>query len=154
MTTWNARIIRCSVHDGDTLTNCSFDIGWHAALMHQSVRLTSSVGPINAPEVTGVEATAGQYVRRWFAAQLGRAKGPKLDLDWLDISVGGIWIVSHELSKDVYGRTIGEIRVNDVDIGKLMLEKGFAKSCRADGKRIPFTEQELAAITGKFGYRL
>ncbi len=135
MSTWRAKLLPgFVVHDGDTLTRCTLDIGWHIRLADQSIRLTSTSGPVNAPELTGPEAEVGRLVRdvldKWLAGQ------------------EEIWIESQSISRDAYGRTIGVVLIGHgddaTDIGKTMLLREIAKECGPDGKRIPWTPSELA----------
>lgn len=141
--TWTARIVRCDVHDGDTLTNVHLDVGWGVTLSRSgttplSVRLTSSAGPINTPEVYGPEATAGKLVRDWLRGYLGSSED--------------VWLISRSLDRDAYGRCIGEVHVGGIEVGLAMLQShGLAKRCGPGGTRVPFTAAELQAIVAKLG---
>lgn len=140
--TWIAKIVDCQVHDGDTLTRVYLDVGWGVTLSRSgttplSVRLTSSAGPINAPERTGIEAEAGKLVSQW----LGNA-----------LTAGAeTWLVSRALDRDAYGRCIGEVHVGDRELGLRMLELGLVKRCGKAGTRVPFTVAELVTIEAKLG---
>ena len=140
--TWHARIVDCLVHDGDTLTRVHLDVGWGIMLSRtgttpMSIRLTSSVGPVNAPETTGAESVAGKLVRDWVQAFL-------LDGDEK-------WLISRSIDRDVHGRTVGEVHVGGCELGLRMLNLGLAKMCKPDGTRVPFTAAELAAIEKDLG---
>lgn len=122
--TWTARIVRYTLHDGDTLTNVHLDVGWGVIISRSgttplSVRLTSSRGPINAPELYGPEAVAGKLVRT------------ALDHDIMNQWDRGrtLWLVSREIDRDAYGRCIGEIHCEGEDLGTVMLERGLVKLC-------------------------
>lgn len=154
--TYTGRVLRCDVHDGDTLVNVRLDVGWGVVLDKAltapiSVRLTSSAGPINAPETYGPEAAAGKLVRRWFAAQLGIGRGPSMSVEWLDLLTVGVWVRSRLIDRDAYGRCIGEVWVGDADIGARMFAEGFAKKCGPGGVRVPFTRDELDAVIARLG---
>lgn len=140
--TWTARIVDFRPHDGDTLLNVHLDVGWGVTLSRSgttplSVRMTSSAGPINAPETYGPEAQAGKLVALWFENTL-RA-GPD------------VWLVSRAIDRDAYGRCIGELHVGGVEVGLLMLDKMLCKRCGPGGVRVPFTAHELALIVSKLG---
>lgn len=151
--TWTARIVRCDVHDGDTLVNVSIDVGWRLTLSGtgtspMSIRLTSSRGPINAPEVTGKEASVGWLVRDWLGAILSGGQdawnGGRVHTD--------AWLVSRALDRDAYGRVIGEVHVDGRgELGLEMLDRGLVKCCAPGGKRVPFTDIELGAIIATLG---
>ena len=139
--TWTARIVRCDAHDGDTLTGVHIDVGWGVTLSRSgttplSVRLTSSAGPINAPETYGPETQAGRLVRDWLWNCLTIDKTVRDD----------VWLASKSLDRDAYGRCIGEIYVGGDEVGLRMLGQGLAKKCGPGGVRMPFTRDELDAI--------
>jgi endonuclease YncB( thermonuclease family) len=134
--TWHARIRPgFTVHDGDTLTRVELDIGWRTVLIGQSIRVTSSRGPINCPEVTGQERTAGVLVRDAVTRWLG--------------DPGELWLRSHALSRDAYGRTIGEVWCGEHELGAWLLEQGLAIACGPEGKRVAFSEAELDRIVAQ-----
>ena len=135
--TWQARIVAYTVHDGDTLTNVTIDQGWYVQRIHQSIRLTSSQGPVNAPEVTGREAAAGLLVRDWVR-------------DWLAMP-GQLWLRSRSIDHDSRGRTVGDVLRDEAELGLVLLLRGLAKRCKADGTRIPFTDDELQRIVAQLG---
>ena len=137
-TTWTAKIIQCDVHDGDTLTNVHLDVGWGVILTRcgtalLSIRLTSSLGPVNTPEVFGKETQAGLIVCEWLQRAIKQA-GTE------------IWLKSRSIDHDAYGRCIGEIHFADFELGKELIRLGYAKYCGPGGKRIPFTDEELTKI--------
>ena len=132
-------------HDGDTTqADTELDIGWGRT--HTGpLRLTSSRGPINLPEVTGSERPAGELalrvVERWTQ----------------DHAADDLWAVSHEWMRDARGRTIAEVWARPkatrhgapaatppVELGAYLLDHHLAKFCEPDGKRVPFTGGELA----------
>lgn len=144
--TWKARLIGpVNAHDGDTITAYALDLGWGVA--HHGggtrgvrIRLTSSRGPINAPEVTGVECAAGLVVRNWVRRWLARCIVP-----------AGVWVLSRELergqhARDVYGRTVGELWSGAEELGAELLAMRYAKPCGPGGVRVPWTAEELRAI--------
>lgn len=140
--TWTARIVDFGVHDGDTLIRVYLDVGWGVTLSRSgttplSVRLTSSAGPINAPETYGPEAQAGKLVAQWLENEL------RCGAD--------VWLVSRAIDRDAYGRCIGEIHVeaSDGELGLAMLDRGLVKRCGPGGVRVPFTAAELDAIVAK-----
>lgn len=141
--TWQAVILPgFEVYDGDTLTKVTLDIGWRSAQLGQSIRLTSSRGAINCPEVTGREKSAGllvrDAVRRWIAEPGGRL--------WLRsraINVRG------DHAEDSRGRTVGEIWCDGQELGAWLLEQKLAKFSGPGGKRIEFNDSELEAIVAK-----
>lgn len=135
--TWKARLVDWHVHDGDTLTRATLDIGWRVHLTGQSVRVTWSEGPINCPEVTGRERKAGLIVRDAVAG-------------WLTsrMTSAGLWVVSRSIDRDAYGRTIGEIHSGPHEFASWLMGRGYAKPCEPSGKRVPFTDEELARIVG------
>lgn len=138
--TWTARIVDYSIFDGDTLTRVYLDLGFGVTLSRSgttplSVRLTSSAGPINAPELRGHEAVAGKLVSEWLEDCL--RSGPD------------VWVVSKALDRDCFGRCIGEIHVGGTEVGPRMLELGLVKLCGPGGTRVPFTRDELDAILAK-----
>lgn len=144
--TWHAVVLNYRVHDGDTLTSCVLDLGWRQARLGESVRITSSRGPINAPEVTGPEAPAGRLVRD--AVSL-----------WLRERLQRIWLRSRAINvrgdhaEDSRGRTVAEVWVTqdgaDYELGAWMLEERLAKFCEPSGKRIPFSEAEIEDIVAR-----
>lgn len=134
--TWHARILPgYTTHDGDTLTRVTLDLGWHLHAADQSIRLTSSIGPINAPEVTGEEKVAGILVRNWVDR-------------WLR-EPGALWLRSRSIDKDSRGRTVGEVWCGDHELGAALLDAGLAKFCEPSGKRIPFTSDEVERIVAR-----
>jgi len=145
--TWTARIVDFTTHDGDTLVGVKLDVGWGVLLSRSgtaplSIRLTSSAGPINAPETTGPEAQAGKLVSWYVDGALRAAKD--------------LWVVSRELSRDAYGRCVGEIFMRgsddkDYELGLRLADLKLVKACGPGGKRVPFTSEELASICERLG---
>ena len=145
--TWQARVIEYCVYNGDTLTDCLLDLGWHQARMGESVRLTSSLGPINAPEVTGAEAPAGKLVRRAVDAWL------------MESGVSSIWLRSRAINvrgdhaEDSRGRTVAEVWVTqdgqEYELGAWLLENRLVKMCEPSGKRVPFATAEIEDIVAR-----
>ena len=60
---YKAKVI--DVHDGDTVT-LNIDLGFGVILQNQKLRFAG----INAPELTGANATAGAASRDWLKAKL------------------------------------------------------------------------------------
>lgn len=146
--TWHAVLLPgYRVHDGDTLCDCTLDLGWRTAQLDADVRLTSSHGPINAPEVTGREKPAGMLVRAAVASWLDDA-GPDR-----------IWLRSRAIddrgrhAEDSRGRTVAEVWTHqngeDLELGAWLLEHGLAKFCEPNGTRIPWTDDELADVIAR-----
>ena len=145
--TWTAKILDFRTHDGDTLTDVLLDVGWGVRLSRSgtatlSIRLTSSAGPVNAPEVTGAESQAGKLVSWYVDGALRAAKE--------------LWVVSRELSRDAYGRCVGEVHLrgsddHDYELGLRLADLKLVKACGPGGKRVPFTTEELASICERLG---
>lgn len=144
--TWHAVLLPgFVVHDGDTLTHCTLDLGWHQARLGDAVRLTSSLGPINAPEVTGNEKPAGILVRNAVAQWLAEA--------------GRVWLRSRAIdargnhAEDSRGRTVAEVWVTqnqqDHELGAWLIEHRLVKFCEPSGKRVFFTAAELDDIVAR-----
>ena len=137
---YRAKVLAFSVHDGDTVVGCTLDLGWgtkisKSPLWNGALRLTSRSGPVNAPEVTGDEKPAGLVVLRQVEQLLGGAP---------------FWIETPSLARDSRGR-IPSIWIlpGCVDVGQQLLTDGWVKRGEPDGKRIPFTAGELAAILAR-----
>jgi micrococcal nuclease len=98
---------RCkSVYDGDTVT-LDIDLGFSTWKMHQKVRLLG----INTPEIRGSERLSGLIAR-----------------DRLRELIEGkdIILASHRDRAGKYGRWLGTIYMNDININQLLLDEGLA----------------------------
>jgi hypothetical protein len=137
---YRARAVTYAVHDGDTCVSCVLDLGWgtrisKSPLWNGALRLTSRGGPVNAPEVTGDEKAAGLVVLRHVAQLL--AGEP-------------FWIETPSLARDSRGRIPSNWLLPDgADLGQELLQTGWVKRGEPDGKRIPFTGAEIAAIVAR-----
>jgi len=144
--TWTHRVVDYRVHDGDTLVDVTLDLGHFVTLEGRSIRLTSALGPINAPETTGRERDAGRLVSAWVE-------------EWVFGQT--LWVRSESLDRDAYGRVIGRVfrGVNEPgvdddpdesELGMALIQNGLAKMC-PNKKRVPFDDQELDAILRALG---
>lgn len=102
------RAIVKSIYDGDTI-RVDIDCGFNVWQTNVPVRLKG----INAPEVTGVERTQGLMARGWLIMQ---------------IPIGTRIVLKTEKdAQEKYGRWLGTIFLNDVNINEQMVAEGFAK---------------------------
>jgi micrococcal nuclease len=92
------------VHDGDTIT-CNIDVGFSFTLMNQKIRFSG----INAPELSTDE---GKQV-----ASILKEKLTGKD----------VIIHTEKDKKEKYGRWLGTIILDEVNINEWMLTNGYAK---------------------------
>jgi endonuclease YncB( thermonuclease family) len=120
------------VYDGDTLTQCTIDLGY-GVVLRDSIRIVG----IDCPEVTGDHKEAGIVVRD--AAWGWLVKHHKQNNREL-------WLIGTGRGK--YGRILGDVQPLGVGqtLGQWLLEKGYAKPTGKGGKREPWTEEELERI--------
>ena len=124
--TFRFPILSAVAIDGDTI-RCVVDLGFHL-----SRRVDVRISGWDAPEMSGPSRAAGIIVRDWAQA-------------WLD--AGYHELESWELDK--FGRVLGEIFVGYEDgdsLGNRLAGAGLVKPTSRDGKREPWTEEELARI--------
>jgi micrococcal nuclease len=94
------------VYDGDSIT-VDIDLGFNHWMLNQKIRLFG----INTPEVRGAERTLGLIAR-----------------DRLRELIEGrdIILSSHRDRAGKYGRWLGTIYIDDININKLLLDEGLA----------------------------
>lgn len=107
-----------AVVDGDTVI-VDIDLGFNIWRKNCRIRLAS----IDTPELNTSE---GKAAARWLWDHLGK-------IEWLTI-------VLHGTGEDKYGRVLGDIIVNTVNIGNLMLTLGIAKPYTGKGEK-PWPEK-------------
>ena len=95
------------VYDGDTVT-LDIDLGFNHSMNNQKIRLFG----INTPEVRGVEREAGLISKQ-------RVK----DL----ILLKNVILISHKDKTGKYGRWLGTIIVDGINVNQLLLDEGLAK---------------------------
>ena len=98
---------RCaSVYDGDSIT-VDIDLGFNHWMLNQKIRLFG----INTPEVRGSDRLGGLIAR-----------------DRLRELIEGrdIILASHRDRAGKYGRWLGTIYIDDININKLLLDEGLA----------------------------
>jgi micrococcal nuclease len=95
-----------SVYDGDTIT-CNIHLGFNMMLNNQKIRLFG----INTPEIRGDEREKGIAIRDFLREQILNQK---------------IELYTIKDKKGKYGRFLGIIVKNGVNINKLLIEKGYA----------------------------
>ena len=95
------------VYDGDTIT-VDIDLGFDVVLRNQKIRLAR----INTPEVRGKERAQGLISR-----------------DALRERIGSKWIIikTAQDKKGKYGRWLGEIILDNININDWLLSEGYAK---------------------------
>ena len=101
---YNARCTQ--VYDGDSIT-VDIDLGFNHWMLNQKIRLFG----INTPEVRG----AG-----WFLGLIARDRLREL------IEGRDIILSSHRDRAGKYGRWLGTIYIDDININKLLLDEGLA----------------------------
>ena len=94
------------VYDGDTVT-LDIDLGFNHSMNNQKIRLFG----INTPEVRGVEREAGLISKQ-------RVK----DL----ILLKNVILISHKDKTGKYGRWLGTIIVDGINVNQLLLDEGLA----------------------------
>lgn len=92
-----------SVYDGDTVT-CDIEVGFGIHIIER-IRLSR----INAPEVRGAEKPQG-YISR----------------DALKELIEGKDIILINLGRGKYGRVIGELEIDGVNVSDWLVENGYA----------------------------
>jgi len=101
---YNARCT--SVYDGDSIT-IDIDLGFNHWMLNQKIRLFG----INTHEVRGAERPSGLIAR-------DRLRGL--------IEGRDIILASHRDRAGKYGRWLGTIYIDDININKLLLDEGLA----------------------------
>lgn len=96
------------VYDGDTI-RCDIYLGYGVTLRSQKIRLLG----IDTPELRGDERERGLEVRDFLRARLSE--------------VDGYCVIRGSGDKGKYGRWLGTLVVDGVDMNQLLLDKGFAK---------------------------
>ena len=96
-----------SVYDGDTVT-LDIDLGFNFIIARQKIRLLG----INTPEVRGDEREQGLVVR-------DRVRDLILNKD--------VILESHRDKSGKYGRWLGTIYLDGVNVNQLLLDEGLAK---------------------------
>lgn len=95
------------VYDGDTIT-VDLDLGLGIWLKGQKIRLYG----INTPEVRGESRERGEAVRNWLA---GRILGREIVL------------ATHRDAKGKYGRWLGSVYLDGVNLNQQLLDEGMAE---------------------------
>ena len=95
------------VYDGDTVT-LDIDLGFNHSMNNQKIRLFG----INTPEVRGVEREAGLISKQ-------RVKELILSKN--------VTLISHKDKTGKYGRWLGTIIVDGINVNQLLLDEGLAK---------------------------
>lgn len=97
-----------SVYDGDTI-RVDIDLGFNTWIHNESIRLYG----INAPEIRGEERPLGLVSRDWLRQQLPAGAEIK--------------IKTIKDKEEKYGRYLGVIYLNDVNLNEMMVANGLAK---------------------------
>lgn len=106
--TYNAKVV--SVYDGDTIT-VDIDLGLKTFIKGEKIRLFG----INAPEVRGESRAMGIISRDWLRAKiLGK----------------NIILKTIKDKKGKYGRYIGDIYIDGVNINTEIVSQGFAVTAK------------------------
>lgn len=95
------------VYDGDTIT-VDIDLGFGVCLQKQKIRMSG----INAPEVRGEERQQGLLSRD--------ALREKISNKWVKIK-------TRKDKKGKYGRWIGEVWLDEVNVNQWLITEGLAK---------------------------
>ena len=95
------------VYDGDTVT-LDIDLGFNHSMNNQKIRLFG----INTPEVRGIEREAG-LVSKQRVKELILSKN--------------VTLISHKDKTGKYGRWLGTIIVDGINVNQLLLDEGLAK---------------------------
>lgn len=101
MTIWTVPAAVIRIIDGDTV-KLNLDLGWHIYLV-SNVRVFG----INSPELSTIE---GKEAKAYLEGVL----------------LAGSLVVFESRELDKYGRPLGSIRFGNIDVGALMIERGFA----------------------------
>ena len=103
--TYKATCVR--VQDGDSVV-LDIQLGFNMAMLNQKIRLFG----INTPEIRGAERPQGLIA----AARLsGLIEGKE------------VYLRSHKDRSGKYGRWLGTIYIDDININKLLLQEGLAE---------------------------
>lgn len=115
------------VYDGDTLTNCTIDLGY-GVVLRDAIRIVG----IDTPEVSGSQRPAGVAVRDAAATWLSGADE--------------LWLIGR--GRDKYGRILGDVQPPGVgqSLGEWLIEKGYAHAYDGRGSRPEWTADELRRI--------
>ena len=101
------RAIVTKAYDADTVT-MDIDLGLNSWLMDQTIRLFG----INAPEMRGPEKADGKRARDYLRERIvGRE----------------VIVETHKDKKGKYGRWLGTIYLDNVDINRALVDAGHAK---------------------------
>ena len=100
------------VYDADTVT-VNVDLGFHTWAHNEKIRLAR----INAPEVRGKEKVQGKIARDWLR---DRIMGKEILLHTIRDKKGAD-------SKGKFGRYLGEIILDGVNINDMLVETGHAE---------------------------
>ena len=104
------KIASIKVYDGDTIT-VNIDLGFGIWLRKQKIRLYG----INAPEVRGKEKQKGIEARDALSGKL-----------CFNLDANNIYLETIKDKKGKYGRWLGIIWINNVNINKWMVKNGYA----------------------------
>lgn len=96
-----------SIYDGDTI-RVNIDLGFNFWKMNETVRLIG----IDAPELRGIERPLGLKSKEWLMSKI--PPGSKIILQ------------TEKDKQEKYGRYLGTIWVDGVNINKQILEENFA----------------------------
>ncbi len=97
-----------SVYDGDTI-RVDIDLGFNLWLHNEPIRFMG----INAPELKGESRVEGLKSKEWLASKL--PPGTK------------ILLRTEKDSREKYGRYLGHIYLNGVNLNEELLKEGLAK---------------------------
>ena len=99
-----------SAYDADTI-RLDIDLGFGTWLINQPIRLFG----IDAPEVRGPEKLAGKEARDFLRK-------------FLEGNKDNIIINTYKSSnKGKYGRWLAEVYVGDINVNRMLVDRGFAK---------------------------
>ncbi|MEM9544890.1 MAG: thermonuclease family protein [Bacteroidota bacterium] len=101
---YKAKVVK--VVDGDTF-DVDLDLGFYIILRKQRIRLKG----IDAPETRGKERFAGLESKAWLQDEI---EGKEIE------------IVTFKNAKGKYGRCLGVVYLNRLNINQLMIEKELA----------------------------
>ena len=102
---YNAHVTK--VYDGDTIT-VDIDLGFGIVIRKQSIRLLN----INTPEIRGEEREQGLISKNALSEK---------------ILGNNIILKTHKDSKGKYGRWLGEIFYENVNMNEWLLNEGYAE---------------------------
>lgn len=101
-----------AVYDADTIT-VDIDLGFHTWIKDERIRLAR----IDAPEVRGKEKVEGKQARDWLRDKI---LGKEILLRTIRSKKGAD-------SKGKYGRYLGEVMINDVNMNDELVRVGHAE---------------------------